>query len=1251
MVFLICCLLLISEGCFATLLIPPVSFNGGIHPSQKNLTELGFYIHDLYGNFDDLTVLSQAWKSNEAIGTTELVQKYEKYYFLRGFTRDSFERIYEDLPVHNFLSFTVTIVAGIDTWKPKHMMIFIEIDGENVGELIDSHMESKYPKSGNFPIDVTGKITHTKNELTLRIAGNNDSPTTSFGITNVRLSFQTLSSTETPDLNPTSDIECPIGCQYCWGPSGNQCYSCKEGYSFNGGSCIAYALNCAQCTSQTECSRCSFPFLLGIDGGCRSSRDNQNAILKDTGFAEKRILAQGDNDFERMKDIAKVSNVVTKVMGVGLQIVNIISTSNIGSIASASIRRMLLYLRYSNVTYSENLQVYFAFNDPITSNMILDVILSHTIDKIEPASGLSEYPIPTVFAKYGLSSNFIINNTRELIFLGISIFFFCLFWLSDKACLLLSNAPALRLFFQKGKVISANLLIAQFYIFYGDVIFFSALELANDGSSKISQAIFFLILITGGLFILLVHFGGILRYQMIRRQNKDNEEEQKAKLKEFNTQFECLRILYESFKDGSVSSQAFLFFFMIRSILFSLFMVLLYDKESLQLTLMMILLTGTYLIFLGIRRPFKDLLELIQLFIFELLLFGVTLCCVVNLQADEGSSAINSSSDAIMVLMVIYSFLPLPFFVIKGIRIMKKSPQHAKVQDQGGLQQSETEIRINTAASNNMSVIGDQTKIIHENNENQTFHRNRPIESDRRAMLGDEDSRYYLGSQKPFGIEASNNMQTADDYSMNQSNLNNYYRQQISRLQDHPVIYVEDEGEEIDYPETRGNLDEVEELAGEYEQADKERFRNNTDLANLNYEWEGYEKQKHEHTKKMISLSSLEYEWQIWPPRIKARSIRLANLKTVKELPIKLKLTEEALLRRKELEKASIRIKELEKANLRRIQAGSRPQSTEVEKMKPLRRKSGNKEENGADSLNMKNNKIKKILLSNMKEYSKSKDDFPAYGGWGGYLIQNIHLDDTKTETFMTTTENYENDYGNYGNGGDNYDVIEEEEEYYDDENGYENERDTPNVPENNYNNYGIGQGNYGNEEYNDDNYVNEEYNNYDDGVVNGENDDIVEQDNYGRRENNYENSGDNRDNNGNRRMNFPNDMRENDSGHPHIRQNYHDGNRKRENNYENGRGNYDIVEQDYDGARENNYGNYRNEGARYGPVNPLGAKFTNIAIPSKMRNSIEFSLTQMRNISILIHLKIYFLLILQKTKLKIFYKIFLISLFTFFGF
>ena len=377
------------------------------------------------------------------------------------------------------------------------------------------------------------------------------------------------------------------------------------------------------------------------------------------------------DDVKEMQIIASISNSSQAVSNVGLTLLMVTSPFDPTTITSSLVSKALVYTKFLDISHTPRLEMMYQNSDQpvgIMSLMNFDVP-PHIKRAVNYNTSI------LVFKKYDINPSFIGNLWDTLmilaITLGVLVGVVWMDWLGfemRKECGLCTIFGSLKLFLQ-------NFLIGRFYDSFTDIALFASLELHSAHfdslarSISISLALFFLLF---GVLILYGHIVIIRRYQTARRQiiaNTGNDDN----LKHLEKKIRGVRIIYEDFKDDSFAQQSFFFFLTVRNLLLGLIVGLLFRYPILQICFI-VLMNICILIYIGVERPFKSRINLIQQIVLELVLLvtNVSMGIIAILDKLKGSS----SSKEILANIIIKdslvgSFVPLIFLLPKVYFMIK----------------------------------------------------------------------------------------------------------------------------------------------------------------------------------------------------------------------------------------------------------------------------------------------------------------------------------------------------------------------------------------------------------------------------------------------------------------------------------------------------------------------------------------------------------------------------------------------------
>jgi len=318
------------------------------------------------------------------------------------------------------------------------------------------------------------------------------------------------------------------------------------------------------------------------------------------------------------------------------------------------------YIRYMKINYPWRLQLLFEANGAKLISLNIDFSIPNWVqDKLD------DYPLPDVFEKYDLDSNFI-NNLWD--FMGTALLaLFSLFVLLLLRRLLKKHRKICHIITKILQSLRWNTLLAMICADCGDIILYSSLHIQNTPLND-TTAIISLITILFVLSFIVVILGICLKILIDFHHHQ--QKRTPPKNQDWLEKWKGYEILYDEIEQDSLFSLAYMGIYIIKTILFFAIIANLYEYPFLQ----SILLNATNLLIFGYLlyyKPLKNRANLIQLFINEIL-GDIELVCVLALaQMDrEGTDDPYARFDLgniIIVIIVTFYVLGVVFLAIEGV--------------------------------------------------------------------------------------------------------------------------------------------------------------------------------------------------------------------------------------------------------------------------------------------------------------------------------------------------------------------------------------------------------------------------------------------------------------------------------------------------------------------------------------------------------------------------------------------------------
>lgn len=281
------------------------------------LSQQGYEIRDLNQNDASFIQDTSAWSAT-ILRSTHIYSQCNQTYLLGGYTvlgptspssqvpmqGQYFERVYQNLPPHNAVYFSLTFWA-IDSWDYPTDSFQLRFDNKVMNGWTLSYTDFVSSLCGNpnykeLPnIRIFGSFNHNALSLDMRVISQMDQATDdeSFGFRDINLLFTNSSvsdgicgrapitvsprqctCTEGSYANPAGSstcVSCDPACKSCFGSTASSCYQCADGYYYNGTQCVLCVSSCATCfgPANNQCLICKSGYFLFNNNTCLASCD------------------------------------------------------------------------------------------------------------------------------------------------------------------------------------------------------------------------------------------------------------------------------------------------------------------------------------------------------------------------------------------------------------------------------------------------------------------------------------------------------------------------------------------------------------------------------------------------------------------------------------------------------------------------------------------------------------------------------------------------------------------------------------------------------------------------------------------------------------------------------------------------------------------------------------------------------------------------------------------------------------------
>ena len=430
-------------------------------------------------------------------------------------------------------------------------------------------------------------------------------------------------------------------------PNGS-CITCEQGhYFYPDGSCQKCQQNYYLYPNDTCVSTCSYPYV----------EDYTSGPLK------KCKLYQSS--------VREVMNATQSTTIAVTQIATVLTSKSPGGAMVGIAGRIFFIIKFLNITRSTELehalQTWKSNFVPIDFNFLMPS---------EMEENIPERSVPSIFEKRQIPASFLLNSWDNLVFIIFILIIITISTLLQILMRCIKKKSWLRII-RRIKVAVQNYLANYLYAIFGDSIFYIILELRVIHFGKWTFNMSFSIEMIFILFIITsftLHFMFLIKYQKVKKevQNTKNKE----LLQQFQNYYEGVQMLFSDYKDDSLFHQTFLIFVTSRDMLFSLIITTLFESTPTQVMLFL-LLNISLLVYLILKRPFKERFEEIQQFTFEAIILTVSIIEMIGATLDNMDSFDSNIQITLGKLLIIlnvgFNICALMFMTLKIVFWIKSA--------------------------------------------------------------------------------------------------------------------------------------------------------------------------------------------------------------------------------------------------------------------------------------------------------------------------------------------------------------------------------------------------------------------------------------------------------------------------------------------------------------------------------------------------------------------------------------------------
>ena len=327
--------------------------------------------------------------------------------------------------------------------------------------------------------------------------------------------------------------------------------------------------------------------------------------------------------------------------------------------------KIIQIIRFLNIGYSSELKI--ALLTWGTSLLSFDIP-----DQLDQQ--IASRDIPPIFTIHRVEASFLANFWQPLLIIvtAFSVWIACQVFLRCFKPHTNSQASLKYILIRKFSVAACNFLVAIIYGGFGDVIFFSVLEMQSftfKSSSSCASFALSVIFILIGLWFFVMHWRFLIIYRRLRAQESADAVQA---LNELKVKYKWMLVLHSDFSDQSLFRHSFLFVLVVRDTVISLIVT---TMVAFPLAQSIILYCSSILmcVYLLCASPYQHRFERMSLLFQELSALIIFICVLTFAVLDnEGKLAAGDRErlgKAILTVNIIFNSVSSLLMLIKILQM------------------------------------------------------------------------------------------------------------------------------------------------------------------------------------------------------------------------------------------------------------------------------------------------------------------------------------------------------------------------------------------------------------------------------------------------------------------------------------------------------------------------------------------------------------------------------------------------------
>jgi len=359
----------------------------------------------------------------------------------------------------------------------------------------------------------------------------------------------------------------------------------------------------------------------------------------------------------QVKSMASATNSANTASSTGIIIGSLLSSSDSTTVCMGPFSKMLQYIKYMNIVYPEKVQLMLKQQSANSGGDFSSKVLGDGIDKFP------ERELPGKFKAYSANSSFFVNFWPAMF--NLAVILTAVLVIISLRCSLRTCSKIQLIVGHADDALRWNVFLIIFCGNFGDIVLFTALELQTTKLDNAYSGISFGLCLLMNLLCFYVVIKILDVNSAVRKSRQRIKEEERIEKDWCN-----YKALFTSYKSDSYFQQVFLFVFLIRITIFNGIIGYLYEYPLLQAVIIN-LANVLILVYLLWKRPIKQLVNLIQQIILELVLLPFNLCVLILAVFDaKGMNPVDEKNRIGDIMVYINVVVPILAVILMAIKFL-----------------------------------------------------------------------------------------------------------------------------------------------------------------------------------------------------------------------------------------------------------------------------------------------------------------------------------------------------------------------------------------------------------------------------------------------------------------------------------------------------------------------------------------------------------------------------------------------------